>query len=56
MLLQVERVVLNALGKNAALAAGYLRVPRTISHRLQDKPIHHGEQRTVSADARKEKT
>jgi hypothetical protein len=51
----VERVVLNALARNAALAAGYLRVPRIIGHRLQEKPIHRGEQKTVFANSRKEK-
>jgi hypothetical protein len=42
--------------RNAALAARYLRVPRIIGHRLQEKPIHRGEQRIVFANSRKEKS
>jgi hypothetical protein len=36
----VERVVLNALAKTRGFAAGYLRLRRIKTHRLEDKPIH----------------
>ena len=42
----VERVVLNALANTCGFVAGYLRVPRIISHRLQETPI--APQRTES--------
>jgi hypothetical protein len=47
MLRQVERVVHNALAKNA-VSGGYLRLLRIIGHRLYEKPIHHGEQKSVN--------
>jgi len=37
---KVERVVLNALRPNCGFAAGYLRLRRVNSHRLEDKTIH----------------
>jgi hypothetical protein len=37
------------------LAADICASRESFGHRLQEKPIHRGEQRTVSADARKEK-
>jgi hypothetical protein len=36
----VERIVLNALPNNAAMAAGYVRLRRLVDHRLEDKSIH----------------
>ncbi len=45
--LRLERVVLNALAKKCGFTAGYLRAPRIIGHRLQEKPIHLGEQKSV---------
>jgi hypothetical protein len=36
----VERVVLNALTNTYGFAAGYLRLRRIKTHRLEDKPIH----------------
>jgi len=36
----VERVVLNALAMTCGFAAGYLRLRRFNTHRLEDKPIH----------------